>query len=498
MNRLSLWQGTSQQPQFPSLTQNIETDVAVIGAGITGITAAMYLSEAGKNVAVVEANTIGSGTTACSTGNLHATVDQGIYLVNNKWDLETAQSVLESRSEIINSIENMVKKFNIECQFKRVPHFIYPTDDKQLNQIDQEFEVLASFGSQASKVNNIPIPFPVTFAIKIDNQAQFQPLTYVRALAQRIAGEKCIIMENTRALNIDFNKKEIVTSQGCIRADAIILATHTPLGFNPLQTVIAPYREYAIAAQMSQLQFYDGIYWTMEQPSHSIRAFTYKGVTYLVAIGEIHKTGHQDNNQNYYDKVEKFARAFFPIEKVNYYWAAQNYHPADSLPYIGESFGYENIYVATGFGTNGLIYGPLAASILADKIIGKENRWAHLYDSRRITPLKSAEDFIKENIDVAAQYAKDYLFPVSKENIDSIKPGEGRVVEMKGQKIAVCRNENGELKSVKPGCTHLNCMISWNKHDMSWDCPCHGSRFTPEGEVIEGPAMAKLEVIGLP
>lgn len=497
MNKVSLWESTASSSDFHSLSQDIETDVAIVGGGITGIFTALLLAQEGKKVVVIESSRIGSGTTGYSTGNLHANIDEGIYQVKNKWGQGVATSVLQARMEIINRIEKTILDFGIDCGFKRCKHYLFPIEHNQEGQINQEYNVLHAAGMEVEQIDDIPLAFKVQHAIKIENQAQFNPLSFVRQLAKKINSTNCQIFENSRAINIDFNKKIVFSSMGSVIANSIVLATHTPAGFNPLQTVLGPYREYALAAALKGTQFPDGIFWSQEQPSHSIRSYEYNGRKYLIVIGEKHKTGHQDNKENYYKKIEDFARIHFPVDKIEFFWSGQHYHPADELPYIGESFGHNGIYVSSGFSTNGLIYGPLSATIITDQVLGRENKNLSLFNSKRVTPLRSAENFVKENIDVAATYMKDMLKSVAREGLDSIQPGEGKVINYNGKTVAVYRADNGKITALQPACSHLKCLINWNTWDKSWDCPCHGSRFSTDGQVIEGPAMAALEKVNI-
>lgn len=217
------------------------------------------------------------------------------------------------------------------------------------------------------------------------------------------------------------------------------------------------------------------------------------GTNYLIVIGEEHKVGQQDNKEDYFRKVEDFTRAHFNGTTIEYRWSAQNYRPADGLPFIGRSVGSDHVYIATGFATNGLLYGPLAAAIITDEILGRTNPWEHTYTSKRFTPAKSAKGFVTENVNVAKQYIKDYLTHRHVMKLREVTPDEGGLVDVKGEKLAVYHDVNGQRIAVSPTCTHLGCIVHWNRMEKSWDCPCHGSRFSSDGEVIEGPAIAPLE-----
>jgi glycine/D-amino acid oxidase-like deaminating enzyme/nitrite reductase/ring-hydroxylating ferredoxin subunit len=499
MAHSSLWQGTSTEIGFPSLARDLEVDVIVIGGGITGITAAHLLSRAGKSVAVLEAMKVGLGTTGNSTGNLHVTLDHNLYLIRDKWGQQTATAVVRSRRETLDMIERTVAENAISCDFRRGTHYIFPLNTEQMRQMEQEHQSLLAAGLDATIVNELPLPFRVERALRIENQAQFQPLTYVRQLATAIASESCLIFEDSKVVEIDDDRMVVATAKGNkVHAGSIIMATHTPKGFNVLQTELFPYREYGIATRLRDGNYPKGLFWSLEKPSHSIRSYEQEGKNYLIVIGEEHKVGQQAAAEDYFRKVEEFTHSHFMVDSIDYRWSAQNYQPADGLPFIGRSVGAENVYLATGFATNGLLYGPLAAMIITDRIMGRRNQWEDLYTARRFTPVKSAKGFIKENVDVALHYIKDYLSPGAYGKPGEVLPGEGKLVKADGEHLAASRDQQGKWTALSPVCTHLECIVHWNPMEKSWDCPCHGSRFSIDGEVIEGPAIHALKQKKIP
>jgi glycine/D-amino acid oxidase-like deaminating enzyme/nitrite reductase/ring-hydroxylating ferredoxin subunit len=498
MTNKSIWQSTSAVIGFPPLAHDLEADVVIIGGGITGITAAQLLSRAGRKVVVLEAMKIGGGTTGNSTGNLHVTVDQNLYLLTEKWGRQNAAAVVTSRQEALALIEKTVAEYGIACDFRRQPHYIFPTTAGQLRQMEQEHQALLAAGIKAEVVHDLPLPFRADRALRIEGQAQFQPLTYVRMLARAIASDGCRIFEDSQVLEIDDDRMLVSTAGGKVRAASIIMATHTPKGFNVLQTELFPYREYGLAARLGNGSYPEGLFWTLEKPSHSLRSFEWEGKKYLIVIGEEHKVGQQTAAEDYFRKVEEFTRSHFAVDTVAYRWSAQNYQPADGLPFIGRSVGAENVHLATGFATNGLLYGPLAAMIITDRILGHRNKWEDLYTARRFTPVKSAKGFVKENVDVAMHYIKDYLSPGGYGKPEEVQTGEGKLVKAEGEHLAVSRDQQGRWTALSPVCTHLQCIVHWNPMEKSWDCPCHGSRFRTDGKVIEGPAIHGLERKKLP
>jgi Rieske Fe-S protein len=315
----------------------------------------------------------------------------------------------------------------------------------------------------------------------------------VRGLARALESETCRIYEHSVAEDINAKEHYIATKSGRVRARKIILATHTPKGFHLVQTELGPYREYGIAARLNSGAYPEGIFWTLESPHHSIRSYEANGTKYLIVIGEKHKTGQHDNAGDYYAKVESFAREHFDIRSVEYRWSAQHYKPADDIPFIGQSGTNEDLFIATGFSTSGLLYGPVAASILTDTILGLETPLYDVFRANRFTPVKSAKDFVKENVNVAGEYVKDYIRRGDVAAFEHLQPGEGEIAKIDGHKVALSRGEDGEWIAVSPVCTHLGCIVHWNGFEKSWDCPCHGSRFRATGDVLEGPAITGLK-----
>ncbi|MEZ4600978.1 MAG: FAD-dependent oxidoreductase [Syntrophotaleaceae bacterium] len=489
----SIWEATSPDgTAFPSLTGSIETDVVIIGGGITGIMAAMLLTEGGKRVVMLEAKRLGSGSTGRSTGNLHIVPDETLHPIRKKWGKEAMALVAESRGEALKLLESTVAEYNLDCRFCRRPHHLIATDDSQLQPLEEEHAAMDEAGLMVSRVTDLPAPFSGRKGLIIEGQAQFHPLLFVQQLAGRISSDRCRIFENSPVREIDELHVRVKTDSGEVRAAAVIMATHTPKGFNLVQTELRPNREYGIAGRLRSGTVPDGIFWTMQEMSHSIRSFEREGTRYFMVIGEEHKTGQHDPKSDYFRRLEEYGRDCFDIGAIDFRWSAQNYRPADLLPYIGRTAASGKVHMATGFSTSGLLYGPLAAMIISDVIHGRENRWEQVYRSTRFAPGKGGQKIFKENVDVVKHFFKDYLTPSEKKQLGDIPPGSGKVADFEGKRVAVYRDEQNGWSAVSPVCTHLGCVVHWNPLEKSWDCPCHGSRFAPDGSVIEGPALEPL------
>ncbi|HET9652250.1 MAG TPA: FAD-dependent oxidoreductase [Usitatibacter sp.] len=495
----SIWQATSQPLALPLFSGEAAADVVVVGGGITGLTTAMLLAEAGRSVVVLEAHEIGSGTTGRSTGNLYGLVGNGLATVAQKWGNDTMKAVVRSRAAAVDFIERTVANHGIDCDFRRCAFHLYAPglEDATRRQVERECEAAVMAGLCAHMAEEIPLPFHTGHGMVVEDQANFHPLNYVRSLARAIASDTCRIFEHSEVLEMDYDHGTVKTAQGQVTAKAVVVATHTPKGFDFVQTELGPYREYAIAATLRTGAYPDGIFWSQSANRHSIRSLRHGEREWLIVLGHKHKTGQEKDAELCFQELEDFARASFDVESIDNRWSAQGYYPADGLPLIGRSGTHDNLLIATGFLADGLAYGTVAARILAGEILGAPDAYADIYKASRVRPVKAAKDFLKENLNVAAEYVKDYASMAKLKNIEEVPPGEGRIVEIDGKRCALYRAENDTAVCVSPICTHLKCMVHWNNAEKSWDCPCHGSRFAIDGSVIEGPAARPLERIAL-
>ncbi|MDB5761273.1 MAG: FAD-dependent oxidoreductase [Herminiimonas sp.] len=492
--RHSIWSAAQQPVAFPALTSNLSVDVVIIGAGITGITAAALLSSAGRRVAVLEAMKVGHGTTGHSTGNLYAPVDESMHKLARKWGGDTVREVVQSRALAIDLIERNIAEYRLDCDFSRQPWVLYSSQamPDEIEAIENEYKAALDAGLSAHLAKDLPLPYAVRKALVVDRQAQFHPLKYVQQLAKAIRSDDCMIFEGSPVQDIDEQKGEARVKDFTVKAQQIIMATHTPKGFNVIQTELGAYREYAVAAALAERQLPGGIFWSAGMPKTSTRLVDLRGAPYVLMIGERHKTGQQDDTGARYQVLENSMRSRFNIASPVFRWSAQHYRAADGFPYIGLAAGASRLYLASGFATDGLTYGTLAGIVLSDLIAGKGNRLADLFSPRRFTPLKSAKNFFKENLNLASFYIKDYAHGPAAKKLAEVAPGEGELIDVDGNKMAVYRDENSQLFILSPVCSHLKCIVHWNRAERSWDCPCHGSRFNYDGKVIEGPALEPL------
>ncbi len=496
MDTTSLWEAISTRSfTYPELSKNIEVDVAIMGGGITGITAASHLIKAGKKVAIIEANKIGGVTTGYSTGNLYIAVQPFYQTIYSKFDFETAKSIAHSRKYAIDYIEKNVQEKNIPCNFSRRPWYGYTADHERIS-LDKEVELFKKMEIPIEYVNELPLAFKFTKAVLMPNQARFNPLQYVISMADDLAKKGCLIFENTRVTNIEEKDVCILdTVNAKVTAKKVLMATHTPIGINLTQMFTAPYRSYVVSVRLKNNTYPEGHFWDLDHPPHATctHAVSTNDPELLMVAGSHHKVGQSKDTFSHYQELEKFLRDHFPVAEVAYQWSAQHYQSADNVPYIGlASRSAKHTYIATGYFADGLVYGTLAGIIIGDLILGEQNPLINTYQSNRCDPISSAKFVVKENTNVFIQYLKDYPL-LSAKDFDTIKPGEGKVLEINQEKCGVSRDENNQLHIVSAVCTHMKCIVDWNNAEKTWDCPCHGSRFTQAGKVIEGPAKMDLE-----
>lgn len=496
MDNISLWQAiTKKSLNFPELTNEIEVDVAIIGGGITGITAALQLLAFGKKVAVLEAHEIGSGTTGNSTGNLYVPIQPYYQKVLNNFDFETVKTIANSRKTAMDFIEETVSKYNIPCNFVRRPMYLYATKDEQIKFLTDEIELLKKSNIDIQFTQSMPLSLPFKKTAVLENQARFNPRQYVVSISEHLHKQGCQIFENSRVMEIAEEKGKCIfkTNKGKVVANQGILATHTPTGVNPVQFYTAPYRSYVVAVQLKDDIYPEINCWNLERPhfAMSTQSAKHEKPDLLVIAGSHHKTGQETNTEKHYQELQNHLEKHFQVKDIQYTWSAQHYHAADGVPYIGLADGYNNIYEATGFFADGLVYGTISGVILSDRILNKQNKLNDVYKVKRHAFIKSFPFLIKENFNVFLQYMKD-MPRLSSKNFNTLKKNESRVVVLKGEKCGAYRDENDKLHVVSIVCTHMKCILNWNRAEKTWDCPCHGSRFSYDGVVIEGPARKNL------
>lgn len=502
----SVWtEGATPHPH-PELDGAVEVDVAVVGGGITGITAALLLAREGRRVAVIEARRVGKGETGKSTAHLTEALDARYHTLVSRFGLEGARLAAAGQRGAIERIAMLVDELSIDCGFHRTAGFLYADRPEQVAELKEEAHAARRVDLDVSVVESVPLPFPTAGALRFENQAALNPRLYLQRLAEGLVAIGGQIFEQTQVVDIDEDEPcRIITDRGVVKARDVIVAAHVPVSNRVLlHSKLAAYRTYAlgveIAAGAGGGGAEGGLYWDMGEPYHYTRGQRVGDRTYLIVGGEDHKVGEVEDTTAPFERLEAYVRAQFgrEVAPTDYRWSGQIVVPVDGLPYVGRNSLSSRIYVATGYAGNGITQGTLAATVLRDLVCGRPNRFADLLDATRFKPLASAKTFVSENVDYPKHLLEDRLPHPGIEALGRIAAGEGEVLSMGREKLAIYRNANGELSALSPVCTHLGCLVHWNTTEKSWDCPCHGSRFDPHGRVLNGPAVTALAARTLP
>ena len=472
------------------LQGNAEADVCIVGAGIAGITTAYLLGRAGRSVIVLEDGEVGSGETGRTTAHLVNALDDRYFELERLHGERGARLAAESHTAAIAQIESIVAQEKIDCEFERLDGYLFLAANADPKILDRELEAARRAGLDVEIVDG---------RLRFPRQAQFHPLRYVNALALAIEKSGGRIYTHAHAEEIQGGAPaRIKTSDGhVVTAKAVVVATNTPVNdMVTMHTKQAPYRTYVVGARVPRGSVPWGLYWDTADPYHYIR-LERESETHDVLIvgGEDHKTGQEEHTEERFRCLEVWTRARFPMAaEVVYRWSGQVMEPVDGLAYIGRNPGdASNVYIATGDSGNGMTHGTIAGMLITDLIEGRENPWSSLYDPARIT-LRAAKEFTRENANVVAQY-KDLVTPGDIDSPEQVKRGEGAILRRGLKKVAVYCDDAGALHELSAYCPHLGCVVQWNASEKSWDCPCHGSRFSAEGEVVNGPAIGGLEAI---
>jgi glycine/D-amino acid oxidase-like deaminating enzyme/nitrite reductase/ring-hydroxylating ferredoxin subunit len=495
MHTQSPWLDTAEKPSFGQIDGNVNVDVAIIGGGITGLTAGILLQRAGRKVAILEYAHIAGGETGHTTAHLTEVIDTRYHQLASDFGADGARNAARSSRAAIAQIERFISEYSIQCDFERVAAYLYTEKHDEIPELQREVQAMQRAGVTATLQENAPLPFVVAKAIEVPNQAQFNPVPYLHKLARELASaEGCLVLEHSRVIDIqDGEPCHVAVEGGHVTAQDVIVAANAPLNLLFLHTKLAAYRTYAIAAPLSTPPP-KALCWDTAEPYHYIRTAPHRNNEQLLIVGgEDHKTGTKSDTTHCFEQLEAYTRERFGIDEVRYRWSGQIIEPADGLPYIGVNSLSKHVYVATGYSGNGMTFGTLAGMLLSDQILGKYNEWSALYDATRFHVLASAGQFISENKDYPAYFIKDRLTPAEAKSIESVQPNQGKLISIDGEKAAVFRDVTGELSVLSPVCPHLGCLVHWNDAEQTWDCPCHGSRFDGKGKPVNGPSLTDLK-----
>lgn len=498
--RTSLWQdGTPNYMAKVQPAGSRQFDVVIVGGGITGITTALQLQRSGLSCVVVEAHQLCFGTSGGTTAHLNNFFDTTYDQVKSSFGEEDAQLLAKAATRALELYRNNIETYSIDCGYAQKDGFVYAQDEAQEKELEKMLEASKQVGIDVSYTDRIPVPFEFRKAIVYHEQAQIHPARYVYALAKAFEEAGGVILQDCSVSGFTGDKDlEVETSKGTIRSKALIWATHIPPGINLLHFRCAPYRSYAMAVTLKNGAYPDGLAYDLYDPYHYFRTQEVDGKQYLIAGGEDHKTAHEENTEACFSRLEAFVLQHFDVEEVAFKWSSQYFEPADGLAYIGHLPGNpDNVFVATGFGGNGMTYSHIAAITLTELFVHGKSDYASLFSPDRLKPVAGFSNFVKENADVVKQFVGKFFSSEKLQALADLAPGEAKVVKYEGESLALYKDENGQLHAVNPTCTHAKCSVGWNTAEKSWDCPCHGARYTMDGEVLTGPANRPLEQVSL-
>ncbi|MGM9923530.1 MAG: FAD-dependent oxidoreductase [Bacillus sp. (in: firmicutes)] len=496
----SYWIDSVEQDHYLQASGN-HAEVVIVGGGITGITLAYLLVQEGVKVALIEANRIMHGTTGHTTAKI--TAQHGLIYDQfiNQIGLEKAKLYYEANNEALHFIRQTIRDHRLECEFSSQKAYVYTNSAAYFEKVSQEMHAYDRLGISGGLVEELPIPVPAKLAIAMNDQAQFHPLKYLQTLAKAIIEGGGVILENAPVVDVDKgDQPKVVLKDGReITGDQLVLASHYPfydwrgVYFSRLHAE----RSYVVTARTKK-PYAGGMYITAESPTRSIRYTPLgQGENLLLIGGESHKTGQGKDTSKHYEALDAFTKEHFDIEEISYRWSAQDLVTLDNIPYIGRlTANQENIYVATGYAKWGMTNGTAAARLLRDSILQKQNKYEELYTPGRFNASPSIKNFIVQNADVAQELVKGKLERPERK-IEDLSDDEGAAITVNGKRAGCYKDCDGKFHVVDTTCTHLGCETKWNSGERTWDCPCHGSRFSYKGEVVEGPATEPLKRIDL-
>jgi glycine/D-amino acid oxidase-like deaminating enzyme/nitrite reductase/ring-hydroxylating ferredoxin subunit len=485
----SLWLATTEATDYPELAEELEVDVAVLGGGIAGLTTALLLKRDGARVAVLEARRIGSGVTGCTTAKVTA-LQQTVYRqLRRRHGTEGAAAYAEASAAAVDLLATLASEEGIECDLERRPAFTYAATQSERSMVESEHDVALEVGLPVKLVENLDLPYATHGAVRLDDQLQLHPVRYLQGLAARVHGDGSAVFEGSRALRVESGFPcRVRTETGALTAQQVVVTTHFPLLDRGLFFArLDPSRSYCIAARVDG-ELPQSMSISAGSTTRSVRSYR----DLLVVGGEGHAAGARNASPERYRRLEEFARDHWVGAEIAHRWSAQDPVSWDLLPVIGRyQPGSSRLFVASGFHKWGLSSATFAARIISDLIAGRENPWAERFNPSRFG-VRGLPKLAQMNTKVAVDFVEDRVVPTLRPSAADLPPGEARVVRAGFGKTGIFRAEHGALFGVSLRCTHLGCLVRFNSAELSWDCPCHGSRFDVDGTVLEGPATRPL------
>jgi glycine/D-amino acid oxidase-like deaminating enzyme/nitrite reductase/ring-hydroxylating ferredoxin subunit len=469
----SIWMATANTPSQSRLKESIRTDVCIVGAGIAGLTTAYLLGREGRSVVVLDDGLIGGGMSGRTTAHLSNAYDDRYVEIEKTHGAEASRLTADSHTAAIHKISEIVITERIDCDFEWLDGFLFAAKPDDVDVLNDELAAAHRAGlTNVEKVARAPVEtFDTGVALRFPRQAQFHPLKYLDGLARAVIRDGGRIFLETHATKFegDGKKATVETSHGpTVNSEVVVIATNTPVNDRvAIHTKQAPYITYAIGVRVPKGSVTRALYWDTGDPYHYVRLQTEDEHDVLIVGGEDHKTGQANDGNERCERLEQWTRERFPqTGEVKYRWSGQVMEPVDGLAFIGRNpLDEDNVYIATGDSGMGMTHGTIAGMLLTDLIQGRKNKWEELYNPSRLR-LKALPEYVSENVNVATQYT-DY----------------------------VTTSHEDKAHQLSKVCPHLGCIVAWNSTEQTWDCPCHGSRFSADGRVYQGPANSDLSSV---
>ncbi|HWL94714.1 MAG TPA: FAD-dependent oxidoreductase [Phycisphaerae bacterium] len=493
----SLWMDTAKLPDFPPLKADAAADVIVVGSGIAGLSTAYELCKRGQSVIILDRGPIGGGMTSRTSAHLTSNIDDLYHELITLRGEEEARAYLKARLAAIDRIEEIQHIEAIDCDFQRVDGYLFPAKTDDVKTLEDELAACRTIGFRGVKwVDETPIPDAGSGrSLFFPNQARFHPRKYLAGLARAIKGGGGALFADSPVVGIeekDGGVQVTTARKHVVTARAAVIATNSPINdWLAIHTKQAPYRTYVIAGAVPQGSVPDALYWDTLDPYHYVRIQPDAKHDWLIVGGEDHKTGESDDAGRRVAKLEAWARSLVPdLGEIKYQWSGQVLDPVDYLPFSGKNPGNEAIFIHTGDSGEGLTNGVIGSQILRDLVMGRKNRRASLLDPGRITA-KAATRFLSENVAVAKNLA-EHLTGGEVASADELQRGQAALIRDGVSKAAAYRDKKGKLHVRSAVCTHSGCVLHWNSFETCWDCTCHGSHFSVDGEPLNAPAVRPL------
>ncbi|MGW5366587.1 FAD-dependent oxidoreductase [Actinopolymorpha pittospori] len=491
----SVWLTRTDRPSYAALAGDLDVDLAVVGGGIVGLTTALLAQREGLRTVVLEAGRVASGTTGYTTGKVTSQHTLIYAELTRRHGEKVAAQYAAANVAAMDLLARLAEEASIDCALTKAPSYAYTLDPRRRIELEEEAAAARQLNLAASVSDTTDLPFDVEAAVRFDDQFHLDPVRYLDGLASELTRIGGSIHENTRVTSVEERRDHVVTIStrlGTVRADQAVVATLLPI--NLIGGYFArtrPSRSYGIAARL-RTPAPTSMTISVDTPTRSTRPWLTPGPGGIIVVGNSHETGAVEDTIPLYQDLEDWSRSTFDVEAVDHRWSAQDFITTDKIPYVGAAPGHHHVLVATGFRKWGLSNGAAAAIMLTDIMAGRPNEWLEVFKATRIGDAKSVASVVKDNLEVGKEFVGGHLGKFRRHAASGLEPGQGGIVELDGDTVGAYRDEQGELHTVRPTCSHLGCPLHWNSAERSWDCNCHGSRFDVDGNILNSPATRPI------